>query len=496
MKTHIIQPETHDDLISVLDLISWSKSPRLVLVLPAHQNIIHTKVDLIRLHRKAKQQGAMLGLVTRNRQILELAAEVGVPVFPTIHKADTATWRKNWKGEAKTSNERARSSTEELKSKSASFQPKVLPDWLRITVFLLGVAAVFALAFLFIPRAEVDIQAASSQQVLDLEIKASEAIPAPDLAGNIPLYTAPVTVEAQGQVRTTGSQLVPKTFSSCEVVFSNLQSESVKVPVGTVVLTLMEPVERFATIRDVTVAGGIGSTSSAEVEALQPGEVGNAGAEQVTAIEGAVGVNLKVYNPDACSGGTDELAPISTDSDLAVLRADVKKQLISAAAEMLISQMDEEIVVIGQNDPEITILNMELQPGLGVAAEYLQLTEKASVTLTYYLKEDIHNAITLSMDAILEPGMKGIEGSLVYKDISLPAGVEEPYRWKINAVRDVTHRIDPGEIALRLRGLPVDGAAAFLNQLPGITAESSVSIFPRWWKNMPYLSYQIKVNAP
>ena len=496
MKTHIIQPETHDDLISVLDLISWSKSPRLVLVLPAHQNIIHTKVDLIRLHRKAEQVGAMLGLVTRNREVLELAVEAGVPVFPTIQKADTATWRKNWKREVRASSERARSSTEELKSKAADFQPKVLPDWLRITVFLLGVAAVFALAFLFIPRAEVDIRAASSQQALDLEIKASKAFPAPDITGNIPLYSAPVTVEVQQQIRTTGSQLVPKTFSNCGVVFSNLQSESVRVPAGTVVLTLMDPAVRFATLRDVTVAGGIGSTSSAEVEALQPGEVGNAGAEQVTAIEGAVGVNLKVYNSDACSGGTDELSPIGIDSDLAVLRADVKSQLISAAAEMLTAHMDEEIVVIGQNDPEIEILKMELQPGLGVAAEYLQLTEEASVRVMYYRKEDIQNAITLSMDAILEPEKKGLEGSLVYKEISEPAGIEEPYRWTIHAVRDVIPRIDPAEIALQLRGMPLEGAAAFVNQLPGITVESSVSIYPRWWKNMPYLSYQIEVTAP
>jgi len=76
MKTHIIQPETHDDLISVLDMISWSKSPRVVLVLPGIQNIIHSRVGLIRLHRKAEQQGAMLSLVTRSRETIELAAEV------------------------------------------------------------------------------------------------------------------------------------------------------------------------------------------------------------------------------------------------------------------------------------------------------------------------------------------------------------------------------------------------------------------------------------
>ncbi len=496
MKTHIIQPETHDDLISVLDMISWSKSPRVVLVLPGIQNIIHSRVDLIRLHRKAGQQGAMLSLVTRSRETIELAAEVGIPVFPTVQKANAAPLRKNWTGILKQPDDRVRHSKEELKSNAVSFKPKDLPDWLRITFFLLGVIAVFALAFLFIPRAEVEVRSTRSQQVLDLEIKASTSFAAPDMAGNIPLFSTAVTVETQRQIRTTGAQKVPKTFASCEVEFTNLQSEPVEVPAGTVVLTMDQPAIRFATTRDVTVAGGVGSLSNVESLALQPGEQGNVGAGKVSAIEGVIGVDLSVANAEACSGGTDELSPVGTDSDLAILRANVRDQLITSAEETLTAQMNDEIVVFNQTDPEIEILNMELQPGLGVASEYLQLTEEAIVLVTYYRDEDIQKAITLSMDAILEPEKKGLDNSLIYKMVSNPVGSKEPYRWNVHAVREVTQRIDPGEIALRLRGLNLEAAKEFINQQPGTTADSTISIYPGWWRYMPYLSFQIEVKTP
>jgi len=75
MKTHILQPESHDDVISVLDQISWSKSTRVLLVLPKKQHVINSKKDLQLLTRKAKSQGAQLGLITNDCDVLDLARE-------------------------------------------------------------------------------------------------------------------------------------------------------------------------------------------------------------------------------------------------------------------------------------------------------------------------------------------------------------------------------------------------------------------------------------
>jgi len=495
MKIHIIQPEPHDDLISVLDMISWTKSPRLILELTGRQRVIHTLLDLKRLDRQARRQGAALGLVTTDREIIILAEEAGVPVFHTVEKADTTPWRKKISQIHEDHPGQVKASLKNLKSSVTLSNSKPLPDWLRISFFLFGVAAILCLAFLFTPRAEVSIYSTSATQELDLEIKASASSTIPDLAGNIPLYEQAVTVEAQDQVRTTGMRLVPKTNAKGEVEFSNLQNEPVVIPAGTVVLVPGRPALRFATTREVTVAGGIGSTTIAEITALQPGEVGNVAENQITAIEGGIGVNLLVTNRMPCSGGTEELSPSGTDSDLAVLRANVKDQLILAAAETLSADLEEEIVIIGLAEPMIEVLQMDLQPGLGTATDFLQLREQAAVHVPYYLMEDIRQAINMGMDAILESGMAGIEDSLKYSMISDPSGDEGLYRWKVHAIREVKPRIDPAEVALSLQGLHLDKAKSFLHGLPGVS-DSAVTVFPHWWKRMPYLSFQIEVKAP
>lgn len=495
MKIQIIQPEPHDDLISVLDMVSWSRSPRIVLILEARQKIIHNLVDLKRLDRLARQQGAVLGLVTHDMEMITLAGEAGVPVFSTIEKADSTPWRKNFRNFSYYQNDHIRTGTENLKSNHLTMKQNPLPDWLRISLFLLGVAAIFSLAFLFTPRAEVSLFTTRTIQELDLEIKASESITMPDLAGNIPLYEQALTVEAQQQVRTTGLRMVPKTNSGGEVEFSNLQDEPVVVPAGTVVLVPDEPALRFATTREVTVPSGVGATASAEITALQPGMAGNVDENQITAIEGGIGVNLLVTNPEPCSGGTDELSAAGTDSDLAVLRAKTKEQLVSTAAETLMEDMKEEIVVINLTDPVIEVLQFDLQPGLGIATDFMQLSEQAVVHVPYYRVADLKKAVVLSMDAIMLPGMAGIEDSLEYTMISEPAGDEGHIHWMVHALRELKPRINPAEVALSLQGLPTAEAISFLRGLPGVS-DSAVHVFPRWWKRMPYLSFQIEVKTP
>ena len=68
MKTQIITLESHDDLISVRDRLSWAKTPRILLVWPKYEKVTLRQVDLKVLQRHASSLGAQLGLVTRARR--------------------------------------------------------------------------------------------------------------------------------------------------------------------------------------------------------------------------------------------------------------------------------------------------------------------------------------------------------------------------------------------------------------------------------------------
>jgi hypothetical protein len=77
VKTKIITLESHDDLISVRDKLSWAKTPRILLVWPKYEKVTLRLLDLKVLQRHADSLGAQLGLVTRRANVRRDAEVIG-----------------------------------------------------------------------------------------------------------------------------------------------------------------------------------------------------------------------------------------------------------------------------------------------------------------------------------------------------------------------------------------------------------------------------------
>src|SRR5512139_1834117 len=92
MKTQIITLESHDDLISVRDRMSWAKTPRILLVWPKYEKVTLRQVDLKVLQRHAISLGAQLGLVTRARRVRDDAEALRIPVFESTGQAQRLAW--------------------------------------------------------------------------------------------------------------------------------------------------------------------------------------------------------------------------------------------------------------------------------------------------------------------------------------------------------------------------------------------------------------------
>jgi hypothetical protein len=495
MKTHILQPESHDDVISVLDQISWSKSTRVLLVLPKKQHVINSKKDLQLLTRKAKSQGAQLGLITIDGEVLELAKEMGVPFFSSIPEANSKPWRRSKKYLRKLPDHEKVVSVAELRETSEVLKPRKQPIWLRMTSFLVGIAAMLSLVVLFTPRAKVVIQTSTLQQEITMTLHGSRKYTSPDIAGNIPLKVAEISVTEEKQIQTSGQQAVPKTYAQCEIVFTSLASNPITVPAGTIVLTQDYPAIRYATTRDVLVTGGMGAKRTVEIIALQPGTIGNVETNQIVAVEGAVGVYLNVSNPSPCTGGEDVTSPVGIESDLTKLRQQLKDYLILTAKET-IKGTDDDITVIETVLPVINITNEEIQPGIGMPSDFLQLTQTATVELLYYRNSDVQQAIQMSMDAILDKDQKSVPGTLQYTSLTDPVGSSEPYEWDIFAVRNITTNINQEAFALQLRGMKKEEALNLVRKIPGSLPTSEIIITPGFWEWMPYLSFQIEIEVP
>ena len=154
MKTQIITLESHDDLISVRDRLSWAKTPRILLVWPKYEKVTLRQVDLKVLQRHALALGAQLGLVTRARRAREDAQALGIPVFVSTGQAQRLAWpkprRRRWPRRAPRKD--LREKREQVQAEEAAWRatPAV-----RVGSFAVGVLSVLILVALFLPRARV-----------------------------------------------------------------------------------------------------------------------------------------------------------------------------------------------------------------------------------------------------------------------------------------------------------------------------------------------------
>ena len=126
MKIQIIQLEKHDDVISARDKMVWCKAPRILLVYPRGGRILTRQVDLVLLARFSVTLGSQLGLVTRDSEIVTMAAETGIPAFNSIVQAQRSYWRRN---RARMRFPEERKSSQELRQLLGKIKPQ-LPSWI------------------------------------------------------------------------------------------------------------------------------------------------------------------------------------------------------------------------------------------------------------------------------------------------------------------------------------------------------------------------------
>src|ERR1051325_10810247 len=141
MKTQIITLESHDDLISVRDRMSWAKTPRILLVWPKYEKISLRQVDLRVLQRHAVSLGAQLGLVTRARRVRVDAEALHIPVFESTGQAQRIAWPEPRRKRVKWHVPRKdlREQREQVSAREERWRTN---PFVRVVSFLVGVFAV------------------------------------------------------------------------------------------------------------------------------------------------------------------------------------------------------------------------------------------------------------------------------------------------------------------------------------------------------------------
>jgi hypothetical protein len=533
MKTHIIQLEQYDDIISARDKMSWAKGERILMVWPERGRVLHRRLDLVLLQRQSAAQGAQLALVTQDPDVRYFALRLGIPVFKSLRKAQRAVWRlpRRFRGATKPSGFRrpaddalvdagqqpdGEQAVDDLPPDEA--QPvemgrrlpprpersgEAIKPAARLGFFTLGVMALLAIAMTLLPSATVTLTPQSGVQEVTLDVQAGAQINEVDLSGAAPAHWLEVTVEGRDTMPASGTLLAPDRPAGGEVLFTNLTDQPVFISEGTVVLGQGEQAQRFSVDRGGELAAGPGETILLPVVALSPGSQGNLPAGSLIAIEGMLGTQVSVSNPQATRSGSDRREPMPSPADRRLLAERLHKSLEETAVQELTDGLAPGDLLLVSTLQLAETLEENFEPGEDQPADQLRLNMRLKYRAQAVRAEDLNALAQAVFDANLPAGFIPVDGSLQVENLDTPELVAEgadpaagqTLKWKLHAYRYILAQTPPAQVIRLVLGFDPEEARQRLQDELALEEPPQIRLAPGWWPRMPILPFRVAVQV-
>ncbi len=494
MKTQIITLESHDDLISVRDKLSWAKTPRILLVWPKYEKVTLRLLDLKVLQRHADALGARLGLVTRRANVRRDAESLGIPVFRSAKDAQKQVWPYSpprTRHTPRVPRRDLRKLRDSVYVKEAAWRTSLAG---RAVTFTAGVLAVLAMAGLFVPRAAVTLYPESQIQSVVIPVSASVAATSVSLNGNIPAYSTSVVVSEEQSMTVNGQIVVPKSRAKGVAHFTNLSQSEVTIPAGTVVIASGENAVRFITLQDTRLAAGPGKFVETPIEAVVPGAQGNVDAEAISTLEGQLGLTISVTNPGPTTGGTDLKQTGASENDRARLRKQVLESLRREAETQIHDTLEPGDLLLMDTLDMSQVVDETYSPPEGQPGKQLTLSMKVQFSANHVSADDLSQLTRASLDAAVPvgfapsdvPALKPVKNPITYAD--------DVTHFELRATRTLYRQLNLPQVFALTRGLNLEIARDKLAKAFALRQPPAVRITPSWWPWMPLIPFNVSVE--
>jgi hypothetical protein len=495
MKTQVITIEAHDDIISIRDKMKWSKTSRILLILPAREKVLKDRLDVLLVLRQSLSLGAQLALVTRDADVRYYAKILGIPVFESARQAQEARWSRPRLTKL---SHRPLTKPKEVPNKVPARTESTtrLPQPARLAFFALGILAVLSIAATVMPSAELTLTPRNQTQEMVIAFQASPTVHQVRIAGMVPLRKVTVVVEGQDSLTPSGTVSVPRENAKGRLLFTNLTDRTVIVPAGTIVST-PDLLVRFATGVTDYVPAGPGQTALISATALTPGSRGNLPADQLRVIEGALGASLTVTNPQPTEGGSDVPVPAPTPLDRTRLSHKLLQSLQQTAVEEIQAQLPAEDSLLTPKPDLVQILEKTFEPADDQPTNELILTLRAEYEAQYVAMDDLRQLANAILDANLPQGYLPLPQTLHIEYLGdLKVGEDGIYRGNMRFSRTIQAEIPRSQVVHWVLGLTPEQAKALLAEQLPLLEPARIVLKPSWLPRLPFLPMRIHVNTP
>ncbi|MGC9335594.1 MAG: baseplate J/gp47 family protein, partial [Anaerolineae bacterium] len=344
----VIYLEVEDDLPAIRDLLEGAQARRVLLVVPKGSTVFHEPISLRILRRYAANLALDVGLVTRDSRVRRLAREEGIPTLASIRRGRKGRWRLG--APQRSSAQRAAAArVDGLRSGQGDvgYGDRAILWASRILGVLLFAFLLFmvvALAALAVPQAQVTVVPYREIVEVSLQLRADPEAEKASLTNlTIPARVLEAQVEDIGEIATVSTRDAPDAPARGRITFINQATAPLTIEPGAIVRTATGTTVRFRTVTTATLQPAVGSTAEAEIEALQPGPVGNVDKATITEVEtSSLRGRVRVINEQPTSGGGVRQVGVVTRADMDRLKAELLQKLQQRAYVELQNQLGDQ----------------------------------------------------------------------------------------------------------------------------------------------------------
>jgi hypothetical protein len=473
------------------------------------------------LQRQAQIQHNEVAIITREAATRSAAKQVGMPVFsraedaagdrwhmdpmlplvdpraPEASLPEPPPWRRSEEVGRRALPTQYQARQRRIKSEMAYRRPA--PAWLRWAGnLLLGALMVTVLAgftFYVLPAATITIQPGHLPLQTDLAMNAVAGVDAViGTDGQLPARVIKVDLQESGAVPASGTAQKATDKATGEVVFSNLSSTEVTIPINTLVSTSSGTPVEFRTLQEAKIPGGVGQRVTVPIEAVEAGTVGNVRANTISTVVGALRFRTRVNNTSGTFGGGSALVATVSQQDRELLVSTLLAQAEAKAYESLLGQLEPgewlppesvQTFLIAQSfdqygDEEA----QQLSGTVRVLAQGLAVNEQeATDVILAELESQVPERGRLVLDSVRAQRQPGSEATNTTVTFTMTVSA------------DYTTPIEPDEVRAAVAGLPPDEAAAVIQERWVIEGTPDIYLDPAWRGIVPNLGSRIQVRV-
>lgn len=489
MRLQIVQLDPHDDQASARERLRWARAERIVLVWPAHGRVIDRRLDLLLLQREAERQGARLGVVAHDPDVRDHARDLRIPIFDDLDSVTADAW-------PPVAGDRSRRPLPPTERAPISLgeRPRPLTKTRREEPWrggwvLLVLAALLGLSIVAGPVAVVEITPKLGQALAEFDVTLNGD--ASDNADPVSIPARTVEAELEGDLRlpTESRVLAPVSAAQGLAMFTNRDQEEVVIPEGTGVRTADDPPIRFETTERSLVPAGVGSQVEVPIRASREGSAGNVDAEAITAVEGALGLEVSVANPEPTSGGRDEETAGVAQVDIDRVASALQTRLLQEANAEIDGTLQDGEALAPDSMKVVSILEQSHRP------QVAQPSESVAVSMRLVIAALAYDAARLEAEALSALGEAvGTEDTIVPGSVRIelqPAGVPGRYRAVVRA--ETAPRIEAADLTPLLIGRAPADASEILTDRIALEETPRFRVWPEWWPRLPFLPWRVRL---